>query len=71
MDRAKEISKNLEKVNQKLDLDIFKEDKSKAEENTKLALSIVNVIKDIDINRISPMSAFDILVDLVSKVKKD
>ena len=71
LDRAKEISKNLEKVNQKLDLDIFKEDKSKAEENTKLALSIVNVIKDIDINRISPMSAFDILVDLVSKVKKD
>lgn len=71
LDRAKEISKNLEKVNQKLDLDIFKEDKSKAEENTKLALSIVNVIKDIDINRISPMSAFDILVDLVNKVKKD
>ena len=71
LDRAKEISKNLEKVNQKLDLDIFKEDKSKAEENTKLALSIVNVIKDIDINRISPMSAFDILVDLVSRVKKD
>lgn len=70
LDRADEISKNLEKYDQKLDLDIFKEDKNKAEENNKVAQEILAVIKDIDINRVSPMSAFDILVDLVSKVKK-
>ena len=68
LNRAKEISANLEKVNQKLDLDIFKEGKQKAEDNSKLAQSILGIIKDIDINRISPLSAFDILVDLVKKV---
>lgn len=69
--RAKEISKNLEKVNQKLDLDIFKENKEKAEENTKLALSILANLKDIDMNRISPMYAFDLLNDLVTKAKEE
>jgi len=67
--RAKEISANLEKLNHKLDLDIFNEDKTKAEDNTKLAMSLYNILKDIDVNRISPMGAFDILVDLVKKSK--
>lgn len=70
LDRAKEISLNLEAVNQKLDLNIFKEKKQKAEVNTKLALSILSTLKDIDINRISPMHAFDILNDLVEKSKE-
>ena len=70
LDRAKEISLNLEAVNQKLDLNIFKEKKQKAEINTKLALSILSTLKDIDINRISPMHAFDILNDLVEKSKE-
>ena len=68
--RAKEISKNLESVNQKLDLDIFKENKQKAEDNSKVAQEIYSIIKDVDMNRISPMTAFDILADLVSKVNK-
>lgn len=68
--RAKEISDNLEKTNQKLDTAIFKERKEKAEDNTKLALSILNIIKDIDINRISPMHAFEIINDLVDKVRE-
>ena len=70
IERAKEISANLEKLNQKLDLDIFKENKQKAENNNKLAQSILSIIKDIDINRISPMTAFDILNDLVTKAKE-
>lgn len=69
--RAKEISKNLESLNQKLDLDIFKENKQKAEDNSKVAQEIYLVLKDVDMNRISPMTAFDILADLVSKTKKD
>lgn len=71
LNRAKEISKNLEKVNQKLDLDIFKENKPRAEENTKLAMSILSSLKDIDMNRISPMHAFDLLNDFVSKAKEE
>ena len=71
LDRAKEISKNLEKVNQKLDLDIFKENKNKAEDNTKLAMSILASLRDIDINRVSPMHAFDLLNDFVTKAKEE
>ena len=71
LDRAKEISKNLEKVNQKLDLNIFKENKNKAEENTKLAMSILASLKDIDITRVSPMHAFDLLNDFVKKAREE
>ncbi len=70
LDRAKEISENLEKVNTKLDLNIFKERKEKAEDQTKLALSLLATLKDIDMNRVSPMSAFDILNDLVSRTNE-
>lgn len=71
LDRAKEISVNLEAVNQKLDLNLFKDKKVQAEENTKLALSILNALKDIDINRVSPMSAFEMLNDFVKTAKED
>lgn len=71
LDRAKEISENLEAVNEKLDMNIFKEKRTQAEGNTKLALNILSILKDIDMNRVSPMHAFDVLADLVSKVKED
>ena len=71
LDRAKEISINLEAVNQKLDLSIFKEKKEQAKENTKLALSILNELKDVDINRVSPMTAFELLNDFVQKAKEE
>lgn len=70
IERAKEISKNLELVNQKLDLNIFKENKEKAEENSKLALSILSILKDVDMNRVTPLHAFDILSDLTAKAKE-
>lgn len=71
IDRAKEISQNLEQVNQKLDLNLFKENKEKAKDNTKLALSILNSLKDIDMTRISPMHAFDLLNDFVERSKEE
>ena len=71
LDRAKEISQNLEALNQKLDLNVFKENKEKAVNNTKVALSILSTLKDIDINRVSPMYAFDLLNDLVTRAKED
>ncbi len=52
-------------------MNIFKEKRTQAEGNTKLALNILSILKDIDMNRVSPMHAFDVLADLVSKVKED
>lgn len=69
--RAKEISENLEQVNSELDLNIFKDCKPKAENNSKLGSEVLAIIRDINMERISPMSAFDILGDLVAKVKED
>lgn len=71
LDRAKEISRNLEAVNTELDLNIFKEDKPKAENNSKVALEILQVLRDLDINRLSPMHAHDILNDLIKKSNSD
>ncbi len=72
IERAKEISKNLEKVNEKLDLDIFSEDeeRQKADKNSKLGLKLLSILKDIDMNRVSPMESFEILNDLVEKSKE-
>lgn len=71
IERAKEISMNLEKVNEKLDMNIFGEDeeKRKAEKNNKLGQQVLAVLHDIDINRMSPMESFEVLADLVGKVK--
>ena len=71
LDRAREISENLEAVNEKLDMNIFKERAKQAENNTKLALSIVSIIKDVDMNRVSPMHAFEILSDIVKRVREE
>ena len=69
--RAKEISKSLETINTKLDVNIFDNKKEKAEANSKLALSLLNTLKDIDINKVSPMYAFELLNDLVNKAKEE
>ncbi len=68
--RAKEISATLEQVNSKLDLNLFKEKKAVAEDNSKLALSILSSLKDIDMNRVSPITAFELLNDVVSRAKE-
>ncbi|MBE7075685.1 MAG: DNA mismatch repair protein MutS [Clostridiales bacterium] len=73
VDRAKEISLNLEKVNQKLDMNIFGEDeeKTRQEKNNKLGQKILSILRDIDINRMSPIEAFEILHDLIDKSKSE
>ena len=48
-----------------------KENKERAEDNTKTALTILSILKDIDINRVSPMHAFDLLNDLVTRAKEE
>lgn len=69
--RAKTISQNLEKVNNKLDVNIFEEKQTKAIDNRKVALEIFNTLKDTDINKISPMYAFELLNDLITKAKEE
>lgn len=69
--RAKEICSTLEQVNNKLDLNLFKEKKEAVKDNSKLALSILSTLKDIDMNRISPMAAFDLLNDVVARAKEE
>lgn len=71
IERAKEISENLERVNKKLDLDIFSEDeeRQRAERNNKLGQKILSILKDVDMNRMTPMESFEVLNDLVNSAK--
>ncbi len=71
LDRAKEISNNLETVNQKLDLNIFKEGKKKVEDNSRKAGEILSILKELDMNKVSPMHAFELLNDIVAKAKEE
>ena len=73
VDRAKEISVNLEKVNQKLDVNMFGEDveRQRQEKNSKLGQKLLSILRDLDINRMSPMESFEILNDLISKSKDE
>lgn len=69
LDRAKEISENLERTNAKFDASVFKEDKDKAVKSNRLANELLSVLKDIDINKMTPLGAFDTLNSLVEKAK--
>ena len=71
MTEQRRFLKILKRSTKKLDLDIFKENKERAEDNTKTALTILSILKDIDINRVSPMHAFDLLNDLVTRAKEE
>ena len=70
--RAKEISANLERVNQKLDLDIFSEneERQQAEKKNKLGQQLLSILRDVDMNRMSPMECFEVLNDLVERAKE-
>ena len=68
--RAKAISFELEKND--LSQHIVKNVSDNHEQTQKLEKSysgVISILKDIDINRLSPLSAFEILIDIVQKVK--
>lgn len=73
IDRAKEISANLEKVNQKFDINMFGEDeeRSRQEKNNKLGAQVLSILRDLDINRMSPIESFEILNDLIARSKDE
>lgn len=73
--RAKEILHVLEendlsrdaKITSKLDTNYA----TKNLENAKNVKNVIAVLEDLDINTLSPLNAFDILVQLKNYVKKD
>ena len=73
IERAREISLNLEKVNARLDMNIFGEDEERRnlEKNNKKGQQILSILKDLNINRISPMESFEILNDLIERANKN
>lgn len=70
LQRAKQISKGLEKLNTKLDIDVL-ENSVKEKDQSKVKDEVFRIVKDIDPNRLSPMHAFEILVELSEKVKEE
>ncbi len=67
-DRAREIANLLEASDITLKIDDISSAKQQVSDN-KLASQIVSIIKDIDINKCSPIEAFEILIELTNKVK--
>lgn len=68
--RAKEIVTLLENSNVSLNLDKV-EQLSSSKQVTKTSQEVSSILRDLDMNRISPIEAFDILNTLVKKVKEN
>lgn len=69
--RAKEISTNLEKA--EINRKIAETNLSSIEEveNIKKSYSdVIGMLEDVNVNMLTPLAAFDMLVDLVNRVKK-
>ena len=71
-DRAKEIVTMLENSNISMNLSaITSTSENNERENMNTAKEIASILRDIDMNKTSPIEAFDILNSLVKKVKKN
>lgn len=69
--RAKQISAELEKNNLEHKLALAKVDQEpQLEQKHKQNKEVLSILNDVDINRISPLAAFELLADLVAKLKK-
>lgn len=69
-ERAKEIVALLENSNISVNLDEIADKKAKEQRQfSKTAQEVAAILRDIDINKVSPIEAFDILNTLVKRVK--
>ena len=68
--RAREIVTLLENSDVSLNLDKLEQGQS-TRQVSKTAQEVASILRDIDVNRISPIEAFDILNSLVKKVKEN
>ncbi|MBR2974440.1 MAG: DNA mismatch repair protein MutS, partial [Clostridia bacterium] len=66
--RAKEIVKLLENSDVSYQIDAVETTTIKQKVSA-VGNEVISMLKDIDINRCSPIEAFDILVNLINKVK--
>ena len=69
IDRAKEISKNIEQQNIKLNVEQNMTENNNMLENNEKIKQVANLLKDLNIERLSPMDAFSILSDILEKIK--
>ena len=67
--RAKEILADIEKTGFNLTLDVIKEDNQK--QNNQNNIEIINMLKELNIETLSPLVAFEILSDLIQKAHKE
>ena len=68
--RAKEISNMLEQNDTTKSLALnASEDKDVAKQKDVNYTEIIGILKDLDVNRLTPISAFEIICDLKSKIK--
>lgn len=72
IERAKQISKKLETSDVNYKITTSNEDlKQKNEEKKKNYAKIIGILQDIKIENVTPLAAFEILNDLVEKIKKE
>lgn len=70
IDRAKEISKDLENSDIATNLALpTKTDNKEKPVQVKSYTDVISILRDIQIERLSPLSAFDILKDLAERVQ--
>ena len=67
--RAKEILADIEKTGFNLTLDVIKENNQK--QNNQNNIEIINMLKELNIETLSPLVAFEILSDLIQKAHKE
>ncbi|MBQ9786017.1 MAG: DNA mismatch repair protein MutS, partial [Clostridia bacterium] len=71
IERSKQVLAELERNDlSKSVIDNVSLSPEKTAETAQVNLEIVGILKDLDINRISPLSAFETLCDLINKVNK-
>ena len=70
IERAKQISIALEKNDSTKKFIIDNVDTEETKEKDVNYTQIVGILKDLDINKMTPISAFETLCDLVARVKK-
>ncbi|MEG1948273.1 MAG: DNA mismatch repair protein MutS [Clostridia bacterium] len=68
INRAKELTNSLESSNLAL-MSLNQEQTQTSAEKVKRSTEILGVLNDINVNLLTPLSAFEILIDLVGKVK--
>ena len=69
LSRARQILKQLESFNQSIDVKLL-EQAAEKQDNSKAMKQIYAILKDTDVNRLSPMAALELIAELSNKAKE-